>query len=205
MVVGRNRENAGEKMKKRIVLILLAALMVFAAGCGNNGIKDAKNWPIEDFNFTSHEGKSLTKKDLKGKVWVADFVFTNCADVCPPMTANMAKLQDLVKEEGLKNVQFVSFSVDPTVDTPDALSEYGKKFNVDFKNWTFLTGYTQEEIEQFAMKNFKTIVKKPQTGDQVIHGTDFYLVDQDGKIMMYYTGLKEVPFEQIIQDIKSLQ
>ncbi|CAM4051064.1 Cytochrome c oxidase assembly protein [Mesobacillus thioparans] len=187
------------------MLIMMAAVVVFAAACGNGGLKDAKNYPIEDFTFTNQDNKPLSKKDLKGKVWVADFVFTSCADVCPPMTANMAKLQDMIKKEDLKNVEIVSFSVDPTVDKPEVLNEYGQKFNVDFSNWSFLTGYSQEEIEKFAFESFKAFVKKPEEGDQVIHGTDFYLIDQEGVMRKYYTGLKEVPFEQIIEDIKTLQ
>ncbi len=192
-------------VKKVLLLIMMAAVVVFAAACGNGGLKDAKNYPIEDFTFTNQDGEPLSKKDLKGKVWVADFVFTNCADVCPPMTANMAKLQDMIKKENLKNVEIVSFSVDPTVDKPEVLKEYGQKFNVDFSNWSFLTGYSQEEIEKFALESFKALVKKPEEGDQVIHGTDFYLIDQEGVMRKYYTGLKEVPFEQIIEDIKTLQ
>jgi len=192
-------------LKKVYAILMLAAVIMFAAACGDSGLKDAKNYPIEDFTFTNQNGESLSKADLKGKVWVASFIFTSCADVCPPMTANMAKIQDMMKEEGLEDVEIVSFSVDPTVDSPEVLKEYGNKFNVDFKNWSFLTGYSQEEIEKFALENFKTLVKKPETGDQVIHGTDFYLVDQNGDMRKYYTGLKEVPFEQIIEDIKTLQ
>ncbi|WP_210365072.1 SCO family protein [Bacillus sp. REN3] len=191
-------------MKKVYLFLLIGVSILLASGCGNK-IEGAKNYPIEEFKFTSHEGKQFGTKDLEGKIWIADFVFTNCADVCPPMTANMLKLQDKVKEEGLKDVEFVSFSVDPEVDDPETLAAYGKQFNVDFANWTFLTGYSQEDIETFAKENFKTIVKKPQEGDQVIHGTDFYLVDQDSKMVKYYTGLKEVPFDEIIKDIKALQ
>lgn len=205
MVVDINRENAGDKMKKLYFLFMLAAVIMLATGCNNNELKNAKNWPVEKFTFTNHEGKPFGSKDLDGKVWVADFVFTNCADVCPPMTANMAKLQELVKEEKLKDVEFVSFSVDPSVDNPKVLKEFGEKFHVDFNNWSFLTGYSQEEIEKFALKNFKALVKKPEEGDQVIHGTDFYLIDQEGKVVMYYSGFKEVPFENIIKDIQTIQ
>lgn len=192
-------------LKKVFFLLMLTGIIALAAGCGNSGLKDAKNYPIENFTFTNQDGEPISKKDLEGKVWVADFVFTNCADVCPPMTANMAKLQDMIKEEGLEDVEIVSFSVDPEVDSPETLKEYGKKFNADFDNWSFLTGYSQEEIERFTLENFKALVKKPESGDQVIHGTDFYLVDQNGDMRKYYTGLKEVPFEQIIEDIKALQ
>jgi len=192
-------------VKKGILLIIMAAVAVFATACGNSGLKDGVNYPIEDFAFKTQAGEQLSKDDLKGKVWVADFVFTNCTDVCPPMTANMAKLQDMIKEEKLENVEIVSFSVDPTVDKPEILKEFGQKFKVDFSNWSFLTGYSQEEIEKFALENFKALVKKPEEGDQVIHGTDFYLIDQEGVVRKYYTGLNEVPFEQIIKDIKTLQ
>ena len=69
----------------------------------------------------------------------------------------------------------------------------------------FFTGYTQEQIEKFAVDTFKTIVKKPESGDQVIHGTSFYLIDAEGKVMKDYTGLAEMPMEELIKDIKSLQ
>lgn len=190
-------------MKK--LLLLLGAAVLLMAACGQKGIENALNWPVEDFNYTNQEEKPIGLKDLKGKVWIAAFIFTNCADVCPPMTANMLKLQDLVKEEKLEDVEFVSFSVDPAVDTPKVLKEYGERFSVDFKNWNFLTGYSQADIEKFAMDNFKTIVKKPEEGDQVIHQTYFYLVDQNGKVMKSYTGLNDIPYEEIIKDIKAIQ
>ncbi len=173
--------------------------------CGQKGIEGALNWPIAEFDAINHQGESYSLEDLKGKIWVDDFIFTNCEDVCPPMTANMKKLQELVKEEKLKDVEFISFSIDPAVDSPEVLREYGERFYVDFANWNMLTGYSQDEIEAFAMDNFKTIVVKPETGDQVIHQTYFYLVNQEGKIMKQYSGLNDIPMEEIISDIKAIQ
>src|SRR5690606_38306256 len=121
--------------------------------------------------------------DLKGDVLVADFVFTNCTTVCPPMTSNMTELQKRVEEAGYDDVTFVSFSVDPELDTPEVLKEYAKDYGINLDNWEFLTGYSQEEIEKFAEKNFKTIVKKPENDDQVIHGTSFYVINKDGEIV----------------------
>ncbi len=68
-----------------------------------------------------------------------------------------------------------------------------------------MTGYSQEEIEQLAQKSFKTIVKKPENDDQVIHGTSFYLVGPDGKIVQTYNGVQDVPYETILEHIKILQ
>ncbi|CAH0347366.1 SCO family protein [Bacillus sp. CECT 9360] len=192
-----------KKLQLLLAVVLVAGLVL--SGCGSNGVPDAKNWDVESFTFTDQEEKPFSKSDLDGRVWVADFIFTSCEDVCLPMTSNMAQLQQQLNDEGIKDVEFVSFSVDPEVDSPQVLKEFGASFNADFSNWHFLTGYTQNEIEEFAMDNFKTIVQKPEAEDQVIHGTDFYLIDKEGKIIRYYTGLNKDPFEEIIKHIKILQ
>ncbi|MEH7354429.1 SCO family protein [Neobacillus drentensis] len=192
-------------MKARFLLIFLVISTLLMTACGKKEIENPLNWPVKDFTATTQDNKQLGLKDLKGKVWISDFIFTSCVDVCPPMTSNMSKIQKMVKEEGLKDVEFVSFSVDPTVDTPEVLTRYANQFGVDFKNWTFLTGYSQAFIEEYAMKNFKTIVKKPEEGNQVIHQTYLYLVDQEGNIQKSYKGDRDVPFDDIINDIKVLQ
>lgn len=192
-------------MKFRLVTSLVFISVLLLSACGKPGIKDEVDWPIKDFSAVNQSNQSFGLKELKGKVWVSDFVFTSCADVCPPMTENLTKLQQKVKAAGLKNVEFVSFSVDPTVDSPERLTNYAKQFHLDFKNWNFLTGYSQQFIETFALKDYKALVKKPQEGNQVIHGTSFYLIDQKGHIRKSYSGYQDVPYNEIIQDIKALQ
>ncbi|MFE4351429.1 SCO family protein [Peribacillus butanolivorans] len=193
----------------RMLHLLKAAIgttvLLLLTACGSSGVPDAKNWDLENFSYIDQEGEPFSKSDLKGKVWVTDFIFTSCDDVCLPMTSNMSKLQQMLKDEGISDVEFVSFSVDPEIDKPDVLKKFGDQFNVDYGNWHFLTGYGQEEIEQFALENFKTLVKKPENEDQVIHQTSFFLVDQDGKIIQEYTGLQDIPFDEIIKHIKILQ
>ncbi|PLR77282.1 cytochrome c oxidase assembly protein [Bacillus sp. V3-13] len=183
--------------------MLIAAAVLSA--CGQKEIENAKDWPVSDFTYTNQEGEAFGLKDLKGKVWVADFIFTSCDDVCIPMTHNMAKLQKMAKDEGIENIEFVSFTVDPEVDDGATLKNYAEHFNADFANWNFLTGYTQDEIQTFAVDVFKTLVQKPENDDQVIHGTEFHLVDQEGTIVQSYSGLNDIPFEQMISDIKTLQ
>jgi protein SCO1 len=201
----KRKKVAGDGMKARFLVVLLVLTTLIMAACGQKEIENAIDWPVKDFSATNQDNKNFGLEDLKGKVWISDFIFTSCADVCPPMTSNLTKLQKMVKDEGLKNVEFVSFSVDPTVDTPEVLTRYAQQFQVDFKNWTFLTGFSQEFIENFALKNFKALVKKPQEGNQVIHGTSIYLVDQEGHIKKTYDGYKNVPFDEIIHDMKALQ
>ncbi|MFD6441474.1 SCO family protein, partial [Peribacillus sp. NPDC060186] len=64
------------------------AVLLLLTACGSSGVPDAKNWDLEDFSYIDQEGKPFSKSDLKGKVWVTDFIFTSCEDVCLPMTSN---------------------------------------------------------------------------------------------------------------------
>lgn len=184
---------------KRLFFLIIVSLLILS-GCSS---LPKKGRPLEDFQFTNQEGQSLGLEDLKGNVWVADFVFTNCTTVCPPMTSNMTELQQMVEKEGLDTVHFVSFSVDPEVDSPEVLKKYGEAFGANFSTWHFLTGYEQEVIEDYAYKNFKTWVKKPEDNDQVMHGVSFYLINKNGEVISEYPGNEDVPFKQIVKDIKS--
>ncbi|RID89112.1 SCO family protein [Peribacillus asahii] len=192
-------------MRRQQLFIMLGIVLLTLSACSSNEIPNEQDRDIEDFSFTTQEGKKLEKSDLKGKVWVADFIFTSCETVCFPMTSNMVKLQKMLKDEGIKDVEFVSFSVDPEVDKPDVLKKYADQFDVDYSNWHFLTGYQQDEIIQFAKTGFGTLAVKPKGEDQVIHGTSFYLLNQEGKIVQEYTGLEDIPFEDIIEHIKIVQ
>lgn len=192
-----------ERVKKWWIGSLMTMLIVLA-GCGQE-IEDPLNWEVESFEYMNQEKEIVSLDDLKGKVWMADFVFTSCETVCPPMTYNMTKLNEALEEEGVEDVQFVSFSVDPTVDTPEKMKEFMSGYDLSKADWQFLSGYSQDEIETFAQENFKALVRKPEEGTQVDHATYFYLVDQEGKIIKAYPGFQDVPTEDIINDIKILQ
>jgi protein SCO1 len=206
-----------KKMMMIISLVLLAAL----TACGGSGeshdehenhkqhensseeSSQSLDWDVQLFSFKDQNDEVFGSEDLKGKVWMADFIFTNCETVCPPMTAHMAKLQQMAKEENV-NVDFVSFSIDPKRDDAEARTKFGENYDADFSNWHFVGGYSQEEIEKFAKESFKTPVTADPNSDQFIHATSFFLVDQNGKVVSRYDGVENTPYEQIIKDIKKL-
>lgn len=189
-------------MKRMVRLSLILCLLLLTA-CGYQ-IENPNNWKLKDFSYSNQDGETVGLDEMKGKVWVANFIFTNCDTVCPPMTAHMAKIQGMIEEEGL-DAELVSFSVDPEIDKPEVLKEFAANFNADLETWHFLTGYSQAEIEAFALENFKTLVQKPKNNEQVTHGTSFYVVDKTGVVMQDYSGVSDTPYDQIIKDIKSLQ
>ncbi|XXM72553.1 SCO family protein [Lysinibacillus sphaericus] len=184
----------------KLIFPLLFLLTVILTGCS---MDEEKEYNMQGFTFTDQNGQSFGSRDLKGKIWVADFIFTNCDTVCPPMTASMAALQKEMETEGI-DVQFVSFSADPEIDTPQRLKVFMKKFNGNEKNWHQLTGYTQQEIEVFAREEFQTLIQKPESSDQVIHSTSFYVIDQNGEVSNSF-GFQRSHYAEIMREIKKLQ
>ncbi|MEC0697894.1 SCO family protein [Bacillus haynesii] len=193
-----------EGLKNIFGIFLAGILTVFLSSCGTSKIENPLNYDVQSFSFQNQDGKAVSLESLNGQVWVADFIFTNCKTICPPMTSHMAELQKQMEEENLQ-ARIVSFSVDPENDTPEKLKKFADNYPLSFQNWDFLTGYSQEEIEKFALKSFKSIVKKPEDEDQVIHQSSFYLVDQNGKVVKDYDGAKNTPYDEIIADIKTLE
>lgn len=189
--------------KHRTLFILLVMIALLVSGCGSPVNNNKLNWQVEDFTFTNQDGQPFGLKQLQGKVWLADFIFTNCTTVCPPMTNNMSRLQQKFKDAGV-DVDIVSFTVDPERDQPDVLKAYAENYEADFSNWHFLTGYTQDEIKKFSEGSFRSLVQNDDKSDQVFHGTSFFLVDASGVIVRRYEGAADPPYEDIIKEVKSL-
>jgi len=186
-------------MRKTFVLIGFAILLLLSA-CGKE-LESNMSRELPDVEFTTHEDEIITPQDLEGKWWIADLIFTNCETVCIPMTINMTKIQKQAAEKDL-DINFLSFSVDPENDTPEVLTEYAHNFDVDLDNWTFLTGYEFETIQEIALETFMTHVNKPKDSDQVDHGTRFYLINPEGKVIKHYSGVEEEALQQIIEDLE---
>lgn len=198
-------------MRKFFMLPLVFIFTIILSACSSNEFKADYNLEIKPFTFTNHHNEVVSLEDLKGDVWLAQFVFTNCTTVCGPMMHNMAELQDALIEEGVEDYKVVSFTVDPAVDSPEILGDYLDVFApADESKWEMLTGYKQNEIIELAKKSFYTMVADDPNSDQVIHGTSFVLVDQNGYTVKLYdgAGTPEEPFknhmDDIVADMKAL-
>lgn len=195
------------KNKGNVLLILLALVTVLSA-CGNVKFKADYSYGIQDFEHVNQRGENVSLESLKGKPWLGMYIFTNCTSVCPPMTFNMAQVQEKLKNKGIEDYNIVAFSVDPEVDTPEVLADYLARYTVpDESKWHLLTGYSQSYIEQFAVKSTKLLVKDDPNSNQVIHGIQFFLVDKDGILVKQYDGYAqdatEVPIDTIVGDLET--
>lgn len=151
---------------------------------------------LPEFTLTERSGKTVTLADLKGKVWVADFIFTYCGGPCPIMTRRMRELHQTLEQKKLTGVLTVSISVDPLRDTPQVLAEYATMHKTDDYDWLFLTG-DEQIIFDLSIKGFKLAVEAEQGTDQLIHSTRFVLVDQQAQIRGYY----EIVTDEEINDL----
>ncbi|MEQ6353224.1 cytochrome c oxidase assembly protein [Lysinibacillus sp. KCTC 33748] len=191
--------------KKSVMLVLILTLSSILAACGSYKFEPEMNIEVQDFSVTNQNNEKVSLNDLKGKPWLAMFIFTNCNTICPPMTYNMTEVQKALKDKGLEDYQIVAFSVDPEVDKPEVLTNYLKTYSVpDASKWQLLTGYEQKYIEQFARKSFNSLVKNDPNSDQVVHMSSYYLVDADGMVVKDYDGTTDVPVETIVADMKAL-
>lgn len=181
-----------------LVLGLIAVPLVLAslklgrlAGPAQAGLPDYGEAPA--FSLTSHRNQSVSQKDLVGSVWIADFIFTRCATMCPQMTRRMKGLQSQ-----LPGISFVSFSVDPEFDTPDILNRYARRLDAEKPRWHFLTG-TREALVELG-KGFKVT----GANEPVFHSLSFILVDPEGKIRGYYHSGQPEELERLKKDARLL-
>lgn len=158
----------------------------------------ATHGQLPDFSLTDQFGASFASSDLHDKVWVADFIFTSCATICPPMTIQMASLQD---EFAGADVHFVSFSVDPERDTPTVLRRYADNYGADGGRWAFLTGQ-KTAIYQLAHEGFN--LATGHKGSEILHSTRFVLVDRNQQLRGYYESRSPGSLQQLRKDIKKL-
>jgi cytochrome oxidase Cu insertion factor (SCO1/SenC/PrrC family) len=113
---------------------------------------------VPDFTLIDQRGRPFRKTDLAGKIWIANFIFTNCPDECPLMTAELAKLEADLAD--VLELRLVSITVDPQHDTPPILSQYAARFQADPERWFFLTG-DKGTIYWLAREGFRLAVADP--------------------------------------------
>lgn len=149
---------------------------------------------LPDFQLTDENGRAFGLGALRGQAFVASFFFTSCPSICPRLTAEVERLQGLTRGRALN---FVSFSVDPRVDTPERLRAWATRFHADPARWHFLTGeaprlqrVAQEGFLQATEVRDDAVPGRPQ-GYNILHSGNVILVDRRGQIRGYFRANAE--------------
>ena len=157
---------------------------------------------VQPFSFISQDGKTITDKDVEGKVYVAEYFFTTCRGVCPRLNTNMRKVYDRFKDE--KDFLILSHTSDPERDSAQQLKKYADSLGVNTSKWIFLTGrkdslYTTARISYTIddpANNLKNIE------DDFLHTQYWALVNRQGEVKKVYDGLKESEISAMIKEIE---
>ena len=179
---------------KDVAVFLLVAYFVNCVGTENELPEIGM---VPEFEFVNSEQETITLNNLKGKVWVADFIFTTCTMACPMMTGNMNIIHKKYKKND--DVRLVSISVYPEYDTPEVLTKYASQYDANTSRWYFLTG-EESTVKRVIKDGFKI----GDYEDIIFHSEKFALVDKKGMIRAYYNGMKTEDMKKLKKDINSL-
>ncbi len=177
------------------VLGATALLVIVTAERSSSELPVLGNVP--QFQFVKQDGSSFGLNEMQGKINIVDFIFTSCRDVCPAMSANMARLYH--RFESFGKIQFVSITVDPSRDSLSVLRQYAQSFGVNDNRWVFLW-HPLDDVASLSEKGFMiSALDLPEA-----HSSKFILVDDKGQIRGYYDGNDLAGINQLSGDIAEL-
>ena len=167
-------------------------------GCSQRANILPKYGKVPLFEMRDSEGRNFRSSELANKVWIADFIYTNCPAECPRMSSQMHKVEEALRSDN--DVRLVSISVDPARDTPKALKNFAQGFGGATAQWKFLTG-APDTVHLVAYKTF-------HVGDvlgRIEHSTKFVVVDKQGEIRGYYSSFDRDDMSKMLQDVEALR
>ena len=192
-----------EKEGEERVLPILGTRDVLYETIDGVEVADTIFHTVEPFSYLNQDSVMIKSDDLKGKVWISSFFFTHCPTICPPMTAQMMRLNNDLND--LKDeIIFMSFSIDPERDTPSRLREYREKYSIKADNWYHFTG-NEAATHRLGVESFLVHAGKDDTQPGgYAHGDIFTLVDKKGRGRGIYHGTDIGDVDQLEKDVRKL-
>jgi len=164
-----------------------------------NTQKDTIYYQIPNFEVTDQTGKQLNLQSFDDKIFVANFFFASCEDVCPTMNRRLAKIYEKYKE--FAEIHFLSFTVDPMNDSVSVLAEYAKHYNADAKIWHFAKANSNEDIFKIGQGFLLPVSKEDKTID---HSQQLIIIDKEKRIRGVYDSFSDVELKRLEEDLKVL-
>ena len=162
-----------------------------------------KDHRVSEFELYSQNGDTFRLDDVDGKIYVTDFFFTTCGNICPKMTTQMKGLHDYYMDD--EDVMFVSHTVYPEMDSIEVLKAYADKYEIDSDKWVLLTG-SKKEIYSLARKSYFAVLTEGDGGERdFVHTENFMLMDKQQRIRGYYDGTLVNEMERLKKDIEILR
>ncbi len=157
---------------------------------------------IADFSFTNQFKETISQKTTEGKIYVADFFFATCENICPAMSTQLIRVQEAYKND--PDFLIISHTVNPMHDTTEVLFSYSGKYKAIKDKWHFVTGF-KKDINQLAEKSYLVSAQDDGTAEGFIHSEKFLLVDKQRRIRGVYDGTDSLQVDLLIKDIATLK
>jgi protein SCO1/2 len=157
---------------------------------------------IPEFSFQNQYGETVTEKSFKGKIYVADFFFTTCPTICPPMKRNLLKVYQAFEDN--PEVNILSHTIDPAHDSVSVLKKYADDLEIKGNMWHFVTG-DRDKIYEIGEKSYMVSAKEDSAAaGGYIHSGHFILIDKNKHIRGMYDGTTDQGTAELLEDIKTL-
>jgi protein SCO1 len=158
---------------------------------------------IPAFSYLNQDSVMIPSESMKGKVWIANFFFTSCPSICPPMISQMKRLNIMTEDIG-QYLQFMSFSIDPNHDKPHVLKSYIRDNGIKAKNWQFFTG-NEAETHRLGVEHFMVHAEQSDVAPGgFAHSEGVVLVDREGYVRGIYLGTQTKEIDRLGADIRKL-
>jgi protein SCO1/2 len=189
-------------------MVKIAALITILLIACNSDLPIKEQFP--DITLIDQNGRDFSLSQVRGKVLVVAYIYTNCPDICHIISKKINVFKEQIKKSGLQDrVYFVSITFDPERDTPDVLRHHAEMMNLDLDNWVFLTGNenaVNATLKVAGMEAIKGPVDSSGKGEQsysISHRDRISLADKNGRIRKHYKGSEFNP-DELLEDIKRL-
>lgn len=159
---------------------------------------------VQPFQFMRQDSSMVSQKDIRNRVYVAEYFFTTCKGICPKMNKNMKAIYEQYGNN--PNFLVLSHTVNPETDSLPVLKRYADSLGAKVDNWWFLTG-SKEDLYRSARESY--LLDDPKNSsknidDQFLHTQFFALVDRQGRVRGIYDGIKKDEVETLLHDIDEL-
>lgn len=159
---------------------------------------------VQPFQFMRQDSSMVSQKDIRNRVYVAEYFFTTCKGICPKMNKNMKAIYEQYGNN--PNFLVLSHTVNPETDSLPILKRYADSLGAKVDNWWFLTG-SKEDLYRSARESY--LLDDPKNSsknidDQFLHTQFFALVDRQGRVRGIYDGIKKDEVETLLHDIDEL-
>lgn len=180
--------------------VLVAGCLAAVTGLARADSPLADIGPAPAVALIDAQGKPFALSSLRGKAVVVSFVYTTCTGSCPATTFNLVRTRQALEKAGLwgKRVEFVSITLDPVRDTPEALERYGRLYQAESASWHFLTGPPERVSEVIAAWGMWAKVGPSGVLD---HPSRIFLIDPSGHQREIYS-LEFLKAATVVHDVR---